>query len=550
MTWLLRRLDVDPRQYFALLKLAWRVDMRTSRISFGVRKKGRNPLLVFIFTFLFYIFIGMIFAQVSLTSSSVFLGATLTIGGIMFMLGGMVLVEYSSIVVSPDDYHILGYMPVSSRTYFFAKITNLLFYVLMFSLALGGPTVVVHFFKGGGGIHVVRGVLAAVAVGGAAVFISLGASVLYGWLMRILSPEKLKNIIAYVQFGMSFAIYGGYIVLPDLLKEYTATMTVTPDGWFLLIPTSWFAAVIQLGYGVADPFTLAGTLLAVFALVLLARSALSRISLDYAHRIASLLAQPAGGEAPASSRRRHAALSFQKLFRRPESRVVARLVFAQFRHDYKFRLSVLGIIPLLIMYFYIGAREGTLSDPFVLGTTGLSAFFIFFFAILMIPLLVKQNLEASDAFEASWIFYATPADIPSLILATRNILFALFTLPSLVFIFTLLNYYFQAPLHAFLHTVTIAIISFFILQVVYLLNPRLPFAEPKTRGGRSRLFTFLFFVLPGLGLGMLYLAIRYAYVSYTLIALTFSGALLGMLLLESLTRRRIRYAIRKLQFAN
>jgi hypothetical protein len=547
VSWLLQKIGVDPRHYFALLKLAWRMDMRTSKLGFGVRKKGRNPLLIFIFTILFYLVLGIFFADFSYRSNDLFFSATLVIGGIMFMLGGMMLVEYNTIIISPDDYHILGYMPVSSRTYFFAKSTNLLGYMLAFTTVLGGPTVIVHTMLKSE-FALARGLLAFAAIFSAGLFVSLGAAVLYGGLLRIFSPGKLKNILAYLQFGVSFVIYGGYIFLPKLLDKYTESASIEKESWLLLLPTTWFASLIEIGYGERSLFVWTGAGVAIFLLVMLFRGAVSKISLDYAQRIAAFSIQSDTQAIPKKSRSSARKFSFSKIFRHPESRVVAKLVYAQFRHDNKFKLSILGVIPLLIVYFYLGLENGTLSDPFVSGTDGLTQFFLFFFALLMIPLILKQNLEMSDAFEAAWIFYATPASMPRLILAARNVLFLLLTLPSLVFIFILFYFYFATSLHALLHALIITAISFFFLQIIYLVNPKLPFAEPKARGGRARLFTALFFVLPAAGLGLLYLIIKFIYISPLRLGIAFAGFFVLIALTEKLSAYRIKRAMRTLAF--
>ena len=546
MSWLLRKIGIDPHHYCALLRLAWRMDMRTSKLGFGIRKKGKNPLLIFIFSALFYLVIGIFFADISNQSNDVFLGATIVIGGIMFMLGGMMMVEYNTIVISPDDYQILGYMPVSSRTYFFAKSTNLLMYMLVFTAVLGGPTVFVHTFLKQG-FQFTTGLFAAAAIFGTGLFVSMGTAVLYGWLLRIFSPGKLKNMLAYLQFSVSFVIYGGYIFLPNMLENYSRTASLEKEAWLLLLPTTWFASLLEIGYGSTASFEWIGAAIAFVLLLLLFKGAVSRISLDYAQRISALSLQ---NDLPldrnTTTLRRN--FSFRKFLRRPENRVIAKLVYAQFRYDNKFKLSILGIIPLLIVYFYLGLEEGALPDPFVAGTAGLSKFFLFFFALLMLPLIMKQNLEMSDAFESSWIFYAAPIDISRLIFAARNTLFLLFVLPSLFFILVLFHYYFETSLHAFLHTLSIAAISFFFLQIVYLVNPKLPFAEPKARGGRSRLFTALFIFLPLSGLGLLFLMINFVYISPVRLGTAFAGFVFVIVFTERMIRYRIDRMMNKLQF--
>lgn len=544
MNRLLSILDIDPRHFRALLKLAWRMDMRATKLGFGMRKKGKNPLLIFIMTSFFYMLIGLIFAEFSYRTADVFLSGTVVVGGIIFMLGGMMLVEYNTIVISPDDYHILGYMPISSRTYFLAKTVNLLLYMFAFAAVLGGPTILVHAFRDG--FHALRFLSAAAAVFGAGLFVALGTSVLYGVLLHVFNPERLANVLAYVQFAVSFFVYAGYIFLPRLLDQYSLTGHIDKAGYLLLLPTTWFVAFLELGYGLTESLVQYAAVIALFSLIFLLRASFTRISLDYAQRIAALSIEQA---APQNERlERKPKWELANLFRHPEGRVVVRLAAAQFRHDNKFRLSVLGIIPLLVVYFFLGLQEGNLTDPFVEGTKGLNTFFLFFFALLMIPLLMKQSFEMSDAYEASWIFFATPANVPRLILAARNVMFVVFTLPPVLFIFILFNHFFATTEHALIHAAAIAVISFIFLQITYLVNPRLPFSEPKTRGGRSRLFSALFLILPAIGLGLLHLLIRFVYTDplrMLLTALFFFGLIL---FIERLIHLRVQRTLRRLQF--
>lgn len=546
MSRLLQHFGIDGRQFRALLRLAWRIDMRGSKMGFGIQGKGRNPKLTFLATTFFYLLIGFIFAQFNYNAGNAFLGATVTVGGILFMLGGMMLVEYNTIVISPDDYHILGYRPVASRTYFLAKLTNILIYMITFTFMLGGPTILVHGFRGGFSLE--RLLAASVAIFGAGFAVSIGVVVIYGFLLRKISPARLRNVIAYTQFAMSLVIYAGYLVLPNLLQEYAADAQITKTAWLLAAPTSWFAAIVELGYGEHGAFNLAGAGLALLCLLILIRGAISRISLDYAHRIALLSEQPDTSPAQTRQRAKRRWPTWLGLFSQPESRVVARLVYSQFKYDTRFKISVLGIIPLLLLYLFMGLRESSFPNPFVTGSEGMLQFLAFFFALLMIPMIVKQNLETSEAYESSWIFYASPARLPLIVIATRNLLFVLFTLPCLLLIFALFAYYFDHLGQALLHTLTITAISFIFLQIIYIFRPKLPFAEPKIRGGRSRLFTVMFFLLPALGLWILHLITSNFYDSFVELGMVYAVLILLMLVLERIIRWRIYEASRTLQY--
>lgn len=545
MTRVLRALGADPGQYFALVRLALRIDMRQSAIGFGWQRKSTKPKLVFFATLLYYLIFGIFFAIFSYGASSIFVGASFTLAAVIFLLGGLILIEYNAIIISPDDFPVLGHLPVSSRTYFLARLTNMLIYVLSFTIILGGPSALVHLLRHG--FHPVRGLAMLLAVLGAGLFTCLSLVLLYGQLLRIISPQRLRRALSYVQFIMSFVVYSGYLLLPEFLKMFSTSSTFEPALWMALLPTTWFASWLEIGYGQFAGFSAIGAAIGASALVLLGWNVFSHVSLEYAQRISAFI-EASKASPPSTQLGAKRASWISTYIRNPAHRIVGRLVVAQFRHDNKFRFSLVGMAPLLFLYFYLGLRDGALPDPFMTGAQGIHQFLIFFFTVLMLPVILKQSLDTSDAYEASWIFYASPVRLSHVILATRNILFLLLCIPSFLLMLGVFVYYFHNASHAVLHALTILLVSLLFLQIVYLVAPKLPFAEPKVRGGQSRAFAMLFIVLPLSGLLLLTAIAKYFYVSTWHIAGLFL-MLLGLILIcETLIHQRVRRAAKGLQY--
>ena len=539
-------LKVDRRQYIALLKLAWRLDMRVSKMGFGWQQEGSNPKTIFWSTLVYYLLFGGILAWINYTATSVFVGASLTAAGLLFLLGSILLIEYSAIVISPDDYHILGYQPVSSQTYFFARLTNVLLYITAFNLVLAGPTVGVYALQEG--FQPLRGLAAFVSLMSIGVFVVFLVILLYGQLMRWISPPRLKNFLSFLQVAASPLIYTGYLILPNALKQFLVGAQVERTFWLYLLPTTWFASIVELGYPSPSRAAWLGAVLAFGAILLLGVLIARTLSWDYLRRIAIYMetqSHPQKARLKAGRIRRSPRL----LLRRPEDRVVFRLVWGQFRYDNKFRLAVMGMFPLLVIYFYLGLQEGEMLDPFLHGSQSIQQFALFFFAILMLPMVLKQSIEATDAYEASWVFYATPCRLDRLVLAGRNMLFLLVAGPALLLLLALFVYYFRNPLHAVAHTATIGALAFLFLQLSYLAAPKLPFSEPKVRGSQSRVFTALFLLLPFAGIALLMVISSVMYVSIGRMALLYAGLFGVSALVERLIRRRVIAMTRRLQYS-
>jgi len=70
-------------------------------------------------------------------NKDVFFTGTTIVTYTMFMVAILILIDFGAIVISPDDFAHPGYQPVSSRTYFISRLTNVLIYSTLLSLALG-----------------------------------------------------------------------------------------------------------------------------------------------------------------------------------------------------------------------------------------------------------------------------------------------------------------------------------------------------------------------------------------------------------------------------
>ena len=173
-------------------------------------------------------------------------------------------------------------------------------------------------------------------------------------------------------------------------------------------------------------------LMAALTTAALIRYGGGRLSLSYAERLGALVAA-----SEAKRRRRTRPRGPGKGWFSPELRVILALVRAQFRHDMKFRMVVLGILPLTVFYVFIALSEGPLPDPFVeigVGAVGFGADGLgpIHFAVLFMPPMLLMELFRSDSFRASWVFFTAPVELTKLITRTGLCVTVFFVIPYLV----------------------------------------------------------------------------------------------------------------------
>src|SRR5690349_10361308 len=122
-------LDIDYVQWRAITKAALIVDLRASMFVRGPQGRQVRAAAAFVSQMIFYTLTGGFISVFITLAGDLFMAATLLLAYVMFMVGTAALLDHNAAITSPDDYHILGFRPVTSRTYFAARIANVLVYV-------------------------------------------------------------------------------------------------------------------------------------------------------------------------------------------------------------------------------------------------------------------------------------------------------------------------------------------------------------------------------------------------------------------------------------
>lgn len=534
---------VDAAQWRVLTLTMLKLDLRVG--GFGGRGLGDqgNAILQVAMRVLLYLVIGIGFSLVAGLMTDVFLSGVIVLTGVMFMLGSMLLIDYQSVITSPDDYHILGYQPISSRTYFAVRLTNVMVYAGIPTTAFALP-VALGYAVSGGRIHLALGVASLLAIYGVGLLTTLGVVVLYAAILRVMSPERLERALSYLQLMMGFAFYGGYFASTSLIDQSALRgLTLDHTGWVLLHPASWFASYLELASGNAGMWTLGPALVSIGALVGLGRIAGGRLSLEYSEQFGALLsAGTARAAASARSPRGRLASLTGWWLGSGEARTVGLLARAQFRYDQKFRLAVLGVLPMTALYLMMSLRRGGVRDPFLSGefSTRGGDSPLLMIAVILFPVMLKASLAHSDAYRASWIFYASPADHVRIVLGLKRYVLMAFVVPYLMLITAALTYLFGHVGHALAHVAMLGLISHLFLQLAVLTDPELPFSRPMKKGERSSSMFFLMMVLSGAGVGGMILIRLFVYPSVAVTIAMMAAIVVASLVVDRLIGVRVR----------
>lgn len=529
-------LGVDPIQWRALVRTYLRMDFRagggaTTRTGTG-RARGHPLVGVAIITGLG----GAMFATLAARIADLLVSATLltTYGGINTVM--LLLVDFTGLVVSPDDYGVLGHRPVSSRTYFASRLTSILAYIGFVSAVLALLPAVCYAFWWHLGIGGFVSTLAAVILCNASATIVI--ITVYAMMLTLVHPHRLRRALSYLQLVSMMGFYlAYYLSMEGFRNSFLFRLSFSDQPWMWLNPASWFAAFVRLAAGDVPITVWVASGLAIAISIACVPLAAGRLSLEYAQQLAETTV---AGEPAARRRFRLPG------FGRAESRAVALLVAAQFRFDQRFRMAILGIIPLILFYLLLGLNEGALADPFSPDARS-SVGVPLYMAVVFMPMTLHASLHYSDSWRAAWIFFATPASAARLIVAAKNIVSVWFLGGYLLLLAVIWSYYYERVWHAFFHAAVIGLLAHMLLQITVMMRPSLPFAaEPRKVERSARLYGVLFFgsmiaaVIPTF--------LPFVYVSAGLTAVVVAGMVAMTIALEYTLRLRITEAIGDLEF--
>jgi len=542
---------LDFLQWKALTRTAIRLANRQSSLRFDSSSgRGKDMNYSLILSAFMYLVMGLVMTSFVFKIHDTFWSSLILFTVVGFMVGSLMLVEFGTIVVAPEDYHIFSVQPVSSRTYFAAKVAFTLLYVLVYTLALGLPSVVVygiaHGVQGGAFSIDPRQMLAALA---GLVMVGIGVAMsmilVYATILRYVHFRKLKNVLSYIQLAMSFFVYGSYSLLPSFIESVGADLPAIKPWWVYVLPMSWYSSFFDLAGGRIEAVPVFLAIVGIFFFVGVIPFALSKISLTYAESLAEASTVP-----EEKNRREYAASrNVRLLFKRDEDRAIAALIRSQFKHDTRFRLGILAIIPLTILYILMGLRGGgTLFDPFNPDWKSLGSSSLLYIVIILFPMTIKEAVTRSESYLASWIFFVAPAEKARLVIAVKNILFWFFVVPYLCILGLVFLYYFRNIVHVLMHMLVLLLFSYAFLQVYLLVNPQMPFSVPRQLGERVTLLGTVMILGPVLLIGLLLGFSFFVYQNTVVYVVSVVAMALLTLLMERLLVLRISRKLARLEF--
>lgn len=473
--------QVDKAQRKILFKTALKLDWRGSTNPFTAMqgKRGKFPGIAAVI--LMNIFFSFMLTLMFKIVPSFFLGLVLASTGGMVVIAMQLLIEYSHIIISPEDYHVISPLPVNSKTYFQAKLYHLFTFVTILSLSISFFPAVVGSYMYGSFILFPIILVQFALVNYFTAFVIMN---IYTFAMKIVNQKKIERILLYLQFIFIMMFYLGMQVIPEILKNLFAGSTTETFVWVKFLPSyalsSWYLLITD-GWDIAVFTYLIVAILLLFGLYKLSASYLS---LSYSESLNKIGKESVKKKSIVPK----VIVHFWKRYSNFEERAVLSLIWSEFKHNTRFKMQMLFVFPMLIYVIFINLKDGyTMADPFLPITSSVDGGVLIVIMLSFIPYQLMMGIQFSKQWKAASVFYYTACNKTNIILASKKIVTLLFIIPICLLLTFFYWYMLHNVLHAFLYILFIIQIIIIGVNMISLISMRIPFAAELPFGGKFTL---------------------------------------------------------------
>jgi ABC-2 type transport system permease protein len=541
--------NIDLRQVWSLTRFTLKSEWRAGGLRAMGRKRKNTKWWVFWNTLSYLVLGGILsrFYRGNISGDPFLLANAIIMTYVGIIAASNIFLSFGSGFLSPEETKIITPLPVSSETFFFSRLSVLLTYTTIISICVAiGPAIAVYLFLD-------QNLLVSVALMGAAILSGITSGltviVLYGLLFMRVPQQKMTKIVGYAQFAGSLVTTASIVILSNLHRGVDlARFSMDSSEWLLALPGVWFAALVAMAASIDHAPIPLLALAALIFLALMSGGAHVLLGKTYQSHVSDLVAQAA---VPAYKHRlkREPFLFrwFSGLLGSHEARAVLMLFRAQFRFDARFRMSLLSVLPLTLIYLVVAVVSGGVADPFVSGLKEMVNAQLLYMIALLMPLMLLQSISQSDSYKSSWIFFVSPLDRAKLLLSVRNTLLAWVVVPYLLIIAAMFCF-FMPVLHAILHVMVLGALAIMIFQLFLMIAPKMPFAQQRKPNRNNLASVIGITLLSGGSIVLLALEVKFGYRSMTKFALSFALILTLSLLLEQGLKARLRSKLSNEEF--
>lgn len=504
------RFGVNPEQLRIILATKMKMDDRRPNVYNQQRQKMKKEVNHSSWlTMLFLGFTGVFFALILGFVKQPYVGHTLYFSGFMVMLAITLISDFTSVLIDVRDNYIILPRPVSDSTFTVSRILHIGIHITKMALAISLAGVIYSFAWEG----VLSGLVFILEVIIATVLSIFLVNIIYLIVLKITSPQKFKDFIAYFQIILSVLIFASYYTLPRLMSaSMLKDFDIKSIKILSIIPPIWIASLheMAINFKATDLLTIVYGLLAVLSPIISLYLVVKVLAPGFNQKLSSISSSGDDGTV-ISSEGKGASKGFMNIIAKtlapnPIENAGFKLTWLLSSRYRDFKVKVFpsfAYVPVYFVYFGFVNKKGSFAENWHSLLSG-DMYILLIYLTSFALTTVLQHVSTTEKYKASWIFFTTPLQEPGKILGGMyKAVITKYYLPyfTIVSIFSL---FFWGPkvINDLILAFMVGII-YGVLVAIFQVKG-LPFSQPINlkKGGRT-FVTFAIMLLP-LGLGFLH----------------------------------------------
>ncbi|KQL50710.1 hypothetical protein AN964_24080 [Heyndrickxia shackletonii] len=365
------------------------------------KKKAGDDGNGFLKSLWLYAFFGLLTIPFIVLGENYLFQMSIMFGFVMFIVMTSMISDFSSVLLDIRDKNILHTRPIDKKTISAAKMMHVFIYLFYLTGSIVAIPLIVGLFRHG----IIFFLLSIILIILMEAFILVITALIYMLILKFFDGEKLKDIINYVQIGLSFSIMIGYQVLGRSFEFINFHVVLTPKWWQVFIIPMWFGAPYELILnGHFDSFYVLFSILAI-VVPIIAFFIYLRLVPAFEKNLQKLATHSVKKE----KKRSKLESSFIKMIcSGKEEQAFFRFASLMMKNERDFKLKVypsLGFAIILpFIFLFNSLRDGGFSSI----SSG-KGYLTIYSTMIIIPSVITM-LKFSGKYKGAWIYKALPLD--------------------------------------------------------------------------------------------------------------------------------------------
>ena len=460
----------------------------------------------------------------------------------IFMLCVTLITDFTSVLIDIRDNLIILPKPISDRTFLIARLMHILIRICIVVLPISLPSLI--FVTITEGIQMFFPFILIVALMTLLSIFIINA--IYILILKVSTPVKFQNVIGSIQVGFTVFLMAGYQLMPRLIESSTLSNTsLSTIPYIRFYPPFWFAeASLALAGKGMSPEAMISVVLSVLVPFISIWLVIRYFAPSFSRKLSMISAGSAEQSVSVKSKKANLTKTsliekIAKLLTKAGAEYAGFIFTAKMigrSRDFKMRVyPSMGYLLVFggIMFFKNDIHTGIMTS----GKQIMPSLLMIIYISSMFLTTAILQLQTSDKYKASWIFFITPVKTPGEIISGAiKCILAFYFLPIVILIMSL-GLVLQGPFalpNLLLGAVNVMSIA---ILISFIMVKKLPFSylQEGTSGGSTFIRSMIMLIIPGV-FGLVHWLISGYY--WVVILLLLLSSVVPWLLLDEIKKQK------------